>query len=146
MALKISNHFMYLSVNTYLNGKTIKGIAVASNGAWDPGASDFNTLADISANITSYEFDGANYARPTLAGQSVTESDANDNVVTDYTDATISSLGAGTNPIEGWIFYVDGADDDNRFPIGWFPYSSAETPNGNDFTLKFHADGLFKAA
>lgn len=142
MALKITNHFMYKLAYEYMNGKTVKGIAIASNGAWDPGAADYNTLTDIAANIASYEFDGAGYARPTLANQTIVESDDNDNVIIDYDDAVLSSLSAGTNAIEGWIFYVDGADDDNRFVIGWFP--SAETPNGENFTLKFDADGLFK--
>lgn len=143
MALKVSNHFMKTMADAYLVGKTVRCLAVASNGAWDPGAINYDKLSDCAALITAHEFNGANYARPTLAGITITESDVDNNVKVDFTDPVIASLGAGTNPIEGWFYYIDGADDDNRFFIQWDPYTSPEQANGNDFQIKLHADGLF---
>lgn len=146
MAIKISNHFMFNCLDSYLNGATIKALAIASDGNFDPAASDYDNLNDIAANIASHEFDGANYARPTVTIVGPTESDANDNVVVDANDIVLSSLGAGTNPIEGWLFYVDGATDSDRKVIGWYGYTSAQTPNGADFTVTIGANGLFTLA
>jgi len=130
-----------------LDADTFKCLAVASNGGFDPGAAEYTTLTAFLTALGSNEFDGSGYSsasRPTIDGVSVALTGGTLPVVFDATDETITSLSAGTYPIEGWLIYVDGADNDNRWPLFWMPYTSAQTPNGNNFVIQWNSNGLFR--
>lgn len=128
-----------------LDNDTFKCLAISSGGAFDPAGADYTTLADtaLAAGITSYEDTSTNYARQTLSSVTVALTSGALPVKFDAADITITSLGAdGANPIEGWLIYVDGASDSLRYPLVWIPYTSAQSPNGNDFTIQFSASGI----
>ena len=148
MANKPSNHFFYNMANDYFSGKTVKAIAIASNGSETFSTTDYDNLADAgaAADIASYEFDGTGYTAygPTMANVAVTEDDANDRAKIDCDDFVLTSLAAGTHPIEGWLFYVDGATDADRKIIGWFEYANPQTPNGENFTVEIPVDGFMR--
>ncbi|MHC4877569.1 MAG: hypothetical protein ACYTGL_13820 [Planctomycetota bacterium] len=136
--LKFLNGAQTMSTATY------KALALASNGAFDPTAAVYTALSDaaLAAAITSHEFDGTNYARQTLANVSLALTSGDFPIKLDADDNSISNLGAGTNGIEGWLIYIDGVDDDNRFPLYWLGYASPQNGNGNLFTIQYDADGV----
>lgn len=128
-----------------LDNDTIKCLAIASNGAFDPAGAEYDGLDDaaLAAGITSYECNATNYARQTLSNITVALTGGTLPVKFDADDITITSLGAdGTHPIEGWLVYVDGATDADRYPLVWLPYTSAQSPNGNDFVIQWNASGI----
>lgn len=94
------------------------------------------------AGFAASEFDGANYAREVLSGVADTRDDVNDLVKLSADDYTISSLGAGTNPVKGALIYAHVTDDTDSWPICWLPYASNQNPSGADFPVSFHADGF----
>jgi hypothetical protein len=94
------------------------------------------------AGFAGSEFDGANYARKVLAGVADARDDTLDLVKLSADDYTISSLGAGTNPVKGALIYAHVTDDTDSWPIAWLPYASNQNPSGADFPVSFHADGF----
>lgn len=128
-----------------LDNDTIKCLAIASNGAFDPAGAEYDGLDDaaLATGIGSYECNATNYARQTLSNITVALTGGTLPVKFDADDITITSLGAdGTHPIEGWLVYVDGATDPDRYPLVWLPYTSAQSPNGNDFVIQWNASGI----
>ena len=103
--------------------------AVASTA---PGAStirDYNFLSDVTGAMTEAAASG--YSRADLAGVTLTESDASDNVTLVATAPTWSSVAVG----ETWTaiaYYIEGASDSARTLISVdVPASSLVTNGGN---------------
>jgi hypothetical protein len=92
---------------------------------------DTNFVSDIVAN----EITVGGYARQTLAGETVTEDDANDFAYLDATDPVFTALVAGETIIGAVLFRHTGAD--GTAPVYAF-YDTADTPtNGGDITIQF---------
>lgn len=147
MAKKLYAHALLklVTADIDLNADTFKCLAIASNGAFDPAGAEYDGLDDaaLASGITSYECNATNYARQTLSNITVALTGGTLPVKFDADDITITSLGAdGTHPIEGWLIYVDGATDADRYPFAWLPYTSAQSPNGNNFVIQFATQGI----
>lgn len=118
----------------FLTG-TYRIMAMKSAYTYDP---DHDFVDDVSAN----EMTGA--ARKTIAGNSVTRSLANNNVVYDATDPSVyAALNDGT--LSGfWIYRQVGGDDttpaDDELIL--FIDVADLVTNGSDVTLAFHANGI----
>jgi hypothetical protein len=113
----------------------------------DVGTAELGNTPDV----TGYEDGHGNAGRKTLASPTITLDDSNDLV--EYDSATSPSwtgLGNGSNDdVKGAIIHQEGTTDDSDATlICWidtvtgspsFPF----TTNGSDFTIDFHADGVF---
>lgn len=114
---------------------TYRIMAMKSAYTFDP---DHDFVDDISAN----EMTGA--ARKTLAGNSVTRSTANNNVVYDATDpSTYAALNDGT--LSGFAIYRQVGGDDSTpadDELVFFVDVADLVTNGSDVTLAFHASGI----
>ena len=65
--------------------------------------------------ITTFEADATNYARKTLASETVAEDDTNDWALFDCENITFTSLGGAVNNTIGWVvFYLYNAADSLR--------------------------------
>lgn len=120
-------------------GGTFKVLLVMTNTTADT-EDDANT---ISAFTTLDEMDGSGYSRQTLASQAVAEDAGNNRAYFDATDATFTSLGAGTRQVQAAIVYLHVGADSSNIPIaffdtGGFPF----TANGGNVTIQWNASGI----
>ncbi len=84
------------------------------------------------------EHDGANYARKTLGGKTLTKEDASNRTVAKATDVTFTALGAGARDVDGFMLvWIDGA---NKRPFSYHKYETARIADGADFEVKFRTD------
>jgi hypothetical protein len=111
---------------------TIKVLLVATG--YTPSV-DHNFVSDITNEVGT-----ANYVRKTLSC-TVAEDDANDRGVADASDVVWTALGAGATVI-GVVAFKDTGNDATS-PLIYFGDFTDTATNGGDFTLQWHADGLF---
>ncbi len=112
-----------------------------------------NTTADTEEDVTTIsgfttldEYDGASYARQTLTGEAVAADNTNDRGEFDATDATFSSIGAGTRQAVAAVVYKHVTNDTDSVPLayidtGGFPFDG----NGGDVTIAWNAEGIIQA-
>lgn len=113
----------------------IRALLVGTGFSFNP---DHDFVSDISAN----EISGGGYARKTLAGMAVSQDDTNNRSAADATDLTWTALGSAAGTIAGIIIYKHNAADAAARLIYFGDFT--DTPaNGGDFTVQFHADGLW---
>lgn len=147
MTSKVFNYFKQQSVLAYLDTDDNIYIALCSTNSDVPTAND--GVADL-ADLTLDEFDGANYARAKLANTEVNLDDANDRAEFDADDVTFSSLGAGTRAIEAILIYKDADDDGDSADDASNPVvaniDKSITPDGNDLTISWNAEGIIQLA
>lgn len=123
-----------------LSSATVKVALVMTNTTVDT-EKTAQTLADFSVLD---EYDGAAYARQTLASKTITQDDVNNRGVFDAADATFATLGAGTRQAAGMLILLDlGGADSANIPIafidtGGFPF----TGNGSDVAVTWNVDGI----
>ncbi len=103
---------------------------------------DVNTISGFT-NLD--EYDGASYARQTLAGQVVNEDVANNRAEFDATDAVFSTLGVGATNAENALVFRFVTTDADSVPqayidTGGFPFAG----NGGDVTLQWNAEGIIQ--
>lgn len=121
-------------------GDDVRMILVMTNTTADTDP-DPDTISGIS---TLDEMDGANYARATLTGESVTIDDASDVAYADCDDPTFSSLGNGTRAVQGAVFYKHVTNDTDSVPLTENDFSVSQNPGGSDFTVNINAEGYLK--
>lgn len=107
--------------------------------------------AEFVDDITTLdEFDGAGYARETLASVAVTVDPTSLEVRIDAADVDFGVLSTGLRPIKGLLLMIWGGSDAASRPAVWidqtvlpgpyFPY----TPVGSNVKIKFDAVGFAK--
>lgn len=117
----------------------------------DPDTHEFvNDVLD--GGTTGEEFDDTNYSRQTLAGQSTSQDNTDDEGVFDANDVTFYSLGSATGgqTVEAILIYKQvGADDttpgDDPILRILDDSEEADLPkqtNGEDFTISWNAEGI----
>jgi hypothetical protein len=132
MPFTFSNRGLFTLLNTAISGSTDLRQAVFT-GTVPASATirDWNFLSEVIADASSAEAVAAGYARADLAGVTLTENDASDNVTLVATAPTYTSVASG----ETWTFvayYIEGASDAARTLIGIdAPASSIPTNGGN---------------
>lgn len=136
MSFVFATRGLYTLLSSAISGSTDLRQGVLTNAGTLTAAQirDCNTVADLLALSGIVEAAATNYARQDLAGVTLTEVDASDNVTFTATAATINNVGAG----EVWrntFFYVEGASDAARTLIGVDTPSSTLTTNGGNVTL-----------
>lgn len=111
-----------------------------------------NTTGDTEEDVTTIsgittldEFDGSGYTRQALASEAVVADNPNDRGEFDATDATFSSIGAGTRQIAGALVYKHVTNDTDSVPMAWiddggFPI----TANGGDLVIQWNAEGIIQ--
>lgn len=122
-------------------GGLIKVLLMQDDYTMDPDHAD---IAAILIAGTEAVAGGGSYARQTLAGNSITQDDANDRAVFDGTDvATFGNLGIGIN-IRGAIVYFDPTTGDaNCVPISWNQFAADTPTNGGAFGVTWATTGIF---
>jgi hypothetical protein len=135
MAHTMTNRgLFYLENNAITSSTDIRQAAFIGSAPSVATIRDLNFLADLTALQTEATF--TNYARQDLAGVTITESDASDNVVISATAATISSAGGASNQTVTTVaYYVEGASDAARTLLSVDVPSSSITTNGSNLTL-----------
>ena len=107
--------------------------------------------ATFISGITLDEFDGGGSHPPSFANRELllgTEFDAdtvNNRAEFSATNHTVSSIPAGTRPIQGIIVYYHVTNDAASIPLVWidsggFPF----TANGGDLIFSWNAEGIFQ--
>jgi len=144
MANFVYTHAKYalLAGELDLNAHDIRVLLVMTNSTADT-EKDVDT---ISAFTTLDEMDGSGYARQALAAEAVAEDEANDRAEFDATDATFTSVGAGTRQVLGAVVYRFITNDTDNVPIAWidtggFPFSA----NGGNIGIQWNAEGIVQA-
>lgn len=104
---------------------------------------DAHFIADIG---TLDEYDGANYVRKALTGETVNTDNPNDRGEFDAGDVTWTALGAGTRSAAGIVVFKFVTNDADSVAIcyidtGGFPISG----NGGDLTAQWNAEGILQA-
>lgn len=132
----------FLQGEINLASDDIRLLAVSTNTTADT-EDDVNTLSGFT---TLDEFDGANYVRKSLSGETVGEDAANNRAEFDATDVTFPALGAGTRPIDGFILYKFVTNDSSSIPIAYIDPPSNFNGNGGDVTITWNAEGILQAA
>lgn len=126
----VTNRGLFTISNTAISGSTDLRAAVFK-GATPTAAAirDYNFLSDLTAAMTEAVASG--YSRADLAGVTLTESDASDNVTLTATAPTWTAVAAG----ETWTaigYYIEGASDAARVLISVdIPAATLVTNGGN---------------
>lgn len=100
--------------------------------------------AEFLNDFTTFdEYNGANYARKTLASKTVTKDSTNNKGVFDADDVTWTALGVGTRDAQASILYKHVTNDADSPPLyyqdtGGFPFAG----NGSDVTIQYAAAGI----
>ena len=129
----MTNRGLYYLMNNAISGSTDIRAAVFKGAA--PSAAtirDYNFLSELTAAMTEAAASG--YARADLAGVTITESDASDNVTITATGPTFTSVAAG----ETWVaigYYIEGASDAARTLLSVDVPASTVVTNGGNITL-----------
>jgi hypothetical protein len=129
---------LWLARNDWEGAAVIR--AMITTGTYTPNA-DHNFVSDVTNEITN-----AGYARRTVSTKTVTEDDTNDRAKVDAADiTTFTALGAGDLPKYVILYVQTGGSDatpsDDEL-LCWLDLGSAPPPNGGDYTVQFHADGI----
>lgn len=132
MPFTFANRGLFTLLNTAISGTTDLRQAVFTGTVPAAGTiRDWNFLSDVIADASSAEAVASGYARADLAGVTLTENDAGDNVTLVATAPVYTAVAAG----ETWTFvayYVEAASDATRTLIGIdAPASSIPTNGGN---------------
>ncbi len=99
-------------------------------------------IAVVGDFTTLDEHNGANYARQTLAGKTVTKDDTNDRAKYSANDPVYNNLGAGTRNVAGVLIIWDNGG--TLIPICYHEYQTPRTADGTNFEVPIRADtGLF---
>ncbi len=103
-------------------------------------SADHNFRVDITNEITN---GGYTVGGNALAGESVTEDDTGDQALYDATDTVFTSLAAGDLPDAAIVYRNVGtpATDDL---IAYCSLTTPPAPDGNNYTIVWNADGVFK--
>ena len=108
------------------------------------------TNANLSSNpnssrLSGYtldEMDGANYARKTLAGETVTEDSTYRRAELAWTNVTWTALGNGTRQIAGALLYVHvDANATSQIPVAFYDDGCPINPGGEDFFFQLSSNG-----
>jgi hypothetical protein len=112
-----------------------------------------NSTADTDQDLefvgsigTLDEYDGATYARITLAGETVTEDPGNNRAEFSANNISWATLGAGTRQALGMILYRFVTNDADSPLVAWidtggFPFSG----NGGAVNVTWNAEGILQA-
>ncbi len=125
------NHFKYMLLQAYLNGKTVKAMLVNATPNIDTWENKDDVTGEISA--TGYTAGGK-----TLGAFTFTENDTNDRGEWDFPDLTWTSLATAT--INNIVFYYNSGVASTSVVIGWM--ESATNSNGGDYTVQINANGF----
>jgi len=126
-------------------------VALYDNGvafSFDPDVHQF--VGDvIDGGTTAQEPSDSSYSRQSLANQTTSADDTDDEGVFDADDVTFSSLST-TNQIQGVVIYKSGTDDSDSPIVAVIDDSDdsdlpAET-NGTDFIIEWSANGVLTAS
>jgi len=120
---------------------------------WDSGAfkvmlvtttytydADHNTRSQITNEITN---SGYSTGGNVLSGMSVVQDDVNDQAEYDANDVTFTSLGAGDQPFAAIVYENVGTAATDRL-ICYNALTTPPAPDGNNYKIVWHADGVFK--
>ena len=109
---------------------------------------DADTLSAFfsSSGVSTVEFNGANYARATLANKAASAEHNNDLARMTADDLTFSSLGAGSYAINGILIYRHVSSDSDSWPICYRKFSPTRTPSGTDFAVNWGTNGVLRIA
>ncbi len=105
----------------------------------------FNADDNFVADVSTEELSTTNYVSQSTASRTLAEDDVNDRVTYDLADFSITALGPATaGPTVGGavIFDNTGASDAVRELIAFIDLTDQQV-NGSDYTIQFHADGVF---
>jgi len=142
MANLVTNKLKYelMTGDANLDAADLRVLLLTTTGSVTP---DTNVVNDIVAN----ELAVSGYARQALAGETVTEDDANDFAYLDATDATFSALATGETI--GWAALLRQVTNDTDSPV-YAGYDVTDTPtNGSDQVIQWATPangGLLKVA
>lgn len=129
----VTNRGLFTFFNSAISGSTDLRAAVFKGAAPSQAAiKDMNFLSDLIAVMT--EASATGYARADLAGVTLTESDASDNITFVATAPTMTSVAVG----ETWVaiaYYIENASDATRALISVDVPSSTLVTNGGNVTL-----------
>ena len=98
---------------------------------------DNDDVADIVANEISQA------ARATLAGETIVQDDANDQIEFDCTDPVWTALGVGDTP-DSMVVYLHSGAAATDILLCMDELTTPPVPNGGDYTVNVHADGVCK--
>lgn len=127
-----ANRGLYTLLNSAVSGSTDLRQAVFTGTPPAAGTiRDWNFLSDVIADASSAESVASGYARADLAGVTLTESDASDNVTLVASAPTYTAVAVG----ETWTFvafYIEAGSDAARTLIGIDEPASTQVTNGGD--------------
>lgn len=144
MASIACNAFLARMLTAWLSGADVRVALVMTSTTCD---TENDGIVNVADYTTLDEFDGANYVRKTVTGESIEKDETNDRGEYHLTIPTWTALGAGTRQIAGILLIenVDGTDA-NDLAGPYFEYSTPKTGDGSDFIATVDSEGLFRLA
>jgi len=103
---------------------------------------DHNFRDSITNEITNTGYTAGGNA---LAGEAIVQDDTNDQAEYDATDTVFTSLAAGDLP-DAAIIYQDVGSAATDILLAYCPLTTPPAPDGNNYTIVWSADGVFKIA
>jgi hypothetical protein len=137
MPFRFATRGLYTFMNTAVSGSTDIRCGVLTNAGTltDAQIRDTNFVSDLLALSGIVEAANTNYARQDLAGVTLTEVDANDNVTLVATAPTMTNVAAGSTWRNVFYYVEGGGTDATRVMIGVDTPAATITPNGGNITL-----------
>lgn len=88
--------------------------------------------------------DGSAYADLAIVSPTLARDDTNDRIIFDADNLNFPTVGAGTRQSTGLLIYQDNGTEATNVPLFWVPFPSAQTHNGDDFPVSWHAtEGIY---
>lgn len=103
---------------------------------------DHNFRNQITNEITNTGYTAGGNA---LAGETIIQDDTADQAEYDATDLVFTSLAAGDLP-DAAIVYQDVGTSATDILMAYCPLTTPPAPDGNNYTIVWSADGVFKIA
>lgn len=116
-------------------------VLLLKSGSFD---ADHNFVSDLTPGTN--EQSGGTYVRKALANESVTEDDTNNIAKFDADDVTWTALSVTSGNVTAAVVYKYNAADASAELVAWIDTMTPAlpfTPNGGDWTIQWHANGIF---
>ena len=107
------------------------------------GTAAYDATHDDVADVVANEISQA--ARATLGNEAIVQDDTNDQIECDCDDIVFSSLAAGDTP-DCVVIYLHTGVEANDILLCMAELTTPPAPNGGDYTLNVHADGIMKSS
>jgi hypothetical protein len=136
MAQTATNKGKYLfATGGIVPGTTVLKMGLLKTLAAHTNVPDINFITDMEAHADFAEVTASGYARVTIPGGAVTESDASDYAAIAMTAVVFAAIASGETIVGAFVYRDTGGADTTREVIGIYDISPTIPTNGSTVTI-----------